>query len=1100
MHHRRARRRSALGVGAALAFTSAVSVIAITSPASGDTGVGVSYDKAGCRNDGTVILPNSNGDFICEDADYTSGNLGKGWNELDLVPFRATVTAGNSAPASQTVTFVIAVDNMDAGKTGYDFLSVPVLNTDLSSGGCGTLNVSGQQFASPGMGSADITLYRTLTITGLQQGATCVYDHFARLALGSHLYPGASLHWNLANDQLGTSGIGSKEISIPVNEILPQQLDKTMGAVRDADFTWLLAKNATPANLGFADTCDPAAPRTASVTINLSWTKQAATASGYTITTVVTATNPAARVITVNPTDRIYAGGSTDANGVHTGGVLLDTAVGSAVDVPANSSLTVLTHVFSITPAQLTALGVDPNAPDFNDVATATYTDKVTGIPVPGSTFAAASIANADIGSGTISGNSIVVTDSESITGAGLDFSVATPSVGSFTGGYVAGTFTTGPVAWTSGTQTSSGSVTFNKTVRVTAATATSGTLSDSASGAFGNSTATAGASTSITSNALVDLTIHKRRSPVTNEAQTFNFDVKNSANAIVASPSITVPGGTAANVDTSTTVNNLPPGTYAVDEAATGPYPAQSANATINLPSCSGSVSFTNSAAPAGARVEKITVPGGATVWDFTLSGPDVGASGTETIPVTANTGFAGFTSALNTDGATYTITETAKVGWDPTTIAGDFGGVPARATTNVGSRTCSFTLDLPADSGGVFSCSFTNTQRGALKVRKTVIANDSTSSLTDTFTICITGPSYPAPTVQNGGCQTTGISGGDLTWTNLLPGSYTVSEAAPGSPWIVGINPVSVNVAAGSTASAVASTVTNTRKGRVRVVKTVSSHDGSNPQAPAGTESFAFQLRTGTTDILGNPGSLLESGVANAGNNGQFAFSTLLTPGQVYQVCETGIDPAWAVQLSPGPQFVPEQWTDATRTVLNPNVINDTYCVNFTAQPGPDPTVITVNNFRPPEGFALTIGYWKNHASCSGSKGGQDATLDQVLASLPIASGQTTHGVWVGDVYVDTCLEAVRLLNKSTINSNKKFASDPLFNLAAQLLAARLNVQAGAGTCAAAINAINAGQALLDQYNFTGTATVKLKSSQVAGANSVARSLDFYNNNLLC
>jgi hypothetical protein len=307
-------------------------------------------------------------------------------------------------------------------------------------------------------------------------------------------------------------------------------------------------------------------------------------------------------------------------------------------------------------------------------------------------------------------------------------------------------------------------------------------------------------------------------------------------------------------------------------------------------------------------------------------------------------------------------------------------------------------------------------------------------------------------------------------------------------------------VNVTAGSTASAVASTVTNTHKGRVRVIKTVSNHDGSNPQAPSGTESFSFQLRQGTTDIMGNPGTLLESGTANAGNNGQFTFTTLLTPGQVYQVCETGLNPAWMVQLSPGPQFVPEQWTDATRTTLNPGVINDTYCVNFTAQPGPDPTVITANNFRPPEGFALTIGYWKNHASCSSSKGGQDATLDQVLASFPIAAGQSTHGVYIGDVYVDTCLEAVRLLNKSTINTNKKFASDPLFNLAAQLLAAKLNVQAGAGTCSAAINAINAGQALLDAYNFTGTAVVKLKSSQVAGANSIARSLDRYNNNVLC
>jgi len=37
--------------------------------------------------------------------------------------------------------------------------------------------------------------------------------------------------------------------------------------------------------------------------------------------------------------------------------------------------------------------------------------------------------------------------------------------------------------------------------------------------------------------------------------------------------------------------------------------------------------------------------------------------------------------------------------------------------------------------------------------------------------------------------------------------------------------------------------------------------------------------------------------------------------------------------------------------------------------------------------------------------------------------------------------CVSAVRLLNKSTIDNGKKMASDPAFNLAAQLVAAQLN-----------------------------------------------------------
>src|SRR5262249_10920533 len=67
----------------------------------------VALNLDGCRNNGTITLPNSDGKFICPDSAYTSGDLGKGWNELDLVPFRITAQAGNSAPASQTYTVAI---------------------------------------------------------------------------------------------------------------------------------------------------------------------------------------------------------------------------------------------------------------------------------------------------------------------------------------------------------------------------------------------------------------------------------------------------------------------------------------------------------------------------------------------------------------------------------------------------------------------------------------------------------------------------------------------------------------------------------------------------------------------------------------------------------------------------------------------------------------------------------------------------------------------------------------------------------------------------------------------------------------------------------
>src|SRR4051794_30853753 len=98
----------------------------------------VNFTLEGCRNDGSppIVLPNGAGKFICPDSAYTSGNLGKGWNELDLVPFRITADAGGAAPSTQTYAIAAALDNFDVGHPGYDVLTAPVLNTALSSASC----------------------------------------------------------------------------------------------------------------------------------------------------------------------------------------------------------------------------------------------------------------------------------------------------------------------------------------------------------------------------------------------------------------------------------------------------------------------------------------------------------------------------------------------------------------------------------------------------------------------------------------------------------------------------------------------------------------------------------------------------------------------------------------------------------------------------------------------------------------------------------------------------------------------------------------------------------------------------------------------------
>jgi hypothetical protein len=97
--------------------------------------------------------------------------------------------------------------------------------------------------------------------------------------------------------------------------------------------------------------------------------------------------------------------------------------------------------------------------------------------------------------------------------------------------------------------------------------------------------------------------------------------------------------------------------------------------------------------------------------------------------------------------------------------------------------------------------------------------------------------------------------------------------------------------------------------------------------------------------------------------------------------------------------------------------------------------------------------------------------------------------------------CKLAYNLLNKSTIDTANKMASDPAFNLSAQLLGAILNVDAGAAICAADSMVINEAEALLANHKFVGTATyAAFNATEAALANSLASLLDKYNNNGPC
>jgi hypothetical protein len=247
-------------------------------------------------------------------------------------------------------------------------------------------------------------------------------------------------------------------------------------------------------------------------------------------------------------------------------------------------------------------------------------------------------------------------------------------------------------------------------------------------------------------------------------------------------------------------------------------------------------------------------------------------------------------------------------------------------------------------------------------------------------------------------------------------------------------------------------------------------------------GANTFTFQIRSGASAAAA--GTIVESGIANAGNSGTINFTTKLVPGQTYQMCEQ-MQPGWLTTLGP-PLY----------SVFNPSGDNSVVCTDFTVTAGETKT-FNINNQPPPGGMGLTIGFWKNWSSCTG--GGQKPTLDKTLQLADIILGALTLHDSNSNVNVASdCQQAVNLLNKTTLDGKKKMASDPIFNMVAQLLAADLNVLAGAGQSTTVMNLRSCAHALLTAISFDGNGYNKpLSAAQVNQANCLATQLDNYNNN---
>ena len=458
----------------------------------------VGINLEGCRNGGSITLPIA-GKFICPDAAYTSGNLGKGWNELDLVPHRVTTSSGTQAGTTTDYDFNITADGEDGGHPGYDLLTVPEVNAAKSDASC-TVSSSAQGAKTPGIGGTDTSIYRTLHVHQ-DKGTTCVIDWAERLALGSHLYPGSSLHSNLTQADFSTGGIGAQDVSIPVKEISPQELSKTETATQGAGNVWRVNKQASPSSLDFPRTCNPDNPTSKTVQIDVTVTKTVQQTGNTIVHAEITATNPAHRIVDVTISDSIFEGAI--------GSSTLATAL--AGTNPKTFPLTSVNPESSVTLVHEIEVA-NGSANIYSDKATAKYTDHAfPDVTIPGQTEAT---AQANVVVNTSNANSsVVVTDLESISGnPDVQYRIDTGSAAGtykFNDGaletYTPGTtgYTTRPVLWTSGSVSQTTTFHFFKTVRVAKPTSGDATLADTATvlGDQGATLSTADASVAISTD-----------------------------------------------------------------------------------------------------------------------------------------------------------------------------------------------------------------------------------------------------------------------------------------------------------------------------------------------------------------------------------------------------------------------------------------------------------------------------------------------------------------------------------------------------------------------------------------------------------------------
>lgn len=131
-------------------------------------------------------------------------------------------------------------------------------------------------------------------------------------------------------------------------------------------------------------------------------------------------------------------------------------------------------------------------------------------------------------------------------------------------------------------------------------------------------------------------------------------------------------------------------------------------------------------------------------------------------------------------------------------------------------------------------------------------------------------------------------------------------------------------------------------------------------------------------------------------------------------------------------------------------------------------------------------------NRAEVAAANGGREAgfvLVDDVLAD---------PGIQLGDHLLTSCEESVALLGGRTAAGDK--TTDPIFALAALLLAAELNLNVGAETCPAIEEAVVGAHLVLSSANFDGVSGSPLDAEAGGALPTLIDLLSAYNTGDLC